>query len=190
MKTHAPSRSDDEHALSGADAGTSRTRLDHRSDGIGNEAGLLEGNRLGQREKISRRNGNELCVASISMRADDSAAMIVEAGTKGLAADAAIFANPATDIVANDDTQTGSDPFHSLAKLCHFTRRTVTHDSGKFNLEGPPTAKFHLKEVHAHRAYTKQHLTCPRLWRWYGLPPQVFGRPELPQDNCAHPDPP
>jgi hypothetical protein len=116
--------------------------------------------------------------------------MIVEARTKGLAADPAIFANPATDIVANDDTLTGGDPVHSLGRLCHFTCRPVSHNSGKFNLEGPPTAKFHLKEVHAHRVYTKEYLACLRLRCRYCLPLQIFRRPELPQDNCAHPDSP
>jgi hypothetical protein len=113
------------------------------------------------------------------MGADYSAPMIVQARTKGLAAGPAVSAHSATDIVADDDTLTGSDPFHSLPQRRHFTCRPVSHDSGKIDLEGPAAANFHLKEVHADRANTKQYFTCLWLRRRHCLAPQILWRPEL-----------
>jgi hypothetical protein len=48
------------------------------------------------------------------MRANHSAAVIVEAGTQCLAADAAVPAIAATDIVCNDDALTGLNALHAL----------------------------------------------------------------------------
>lgn len=121
------------------------------------------------------------------MRADDSTAMIVETDTEGLAAEPAVLAIPATDIVADNDPLTGADPFDPLPQFRHCTCRPVSHDARQFHGEGPAAAKFHLKKIHADCADAQQHFADLGLRRRDCLPLQIFRRSEIPEDNGLHP---
>src|SRR5687768_10299593 len=99
------------------------------------------------------------------MRADDSTAMIVETGTESLAAEPAVLAIPAADIVADDDPLTGADPCDAWPQFCHRTCRPVSHDARQLYREAPAAAKFHLEKIHADRADAQQHLAVLRFRR-------------------------
>jgi hypothetical protein len=125
------------------------------------------------------------------MRADHSAAVIVEAGTQRLATDAAVPAIAATDIVRNDDALPRRDAFDALPQCLDYACGPVPNDSRKLGLrERAAAAKFHLKEIHAHCAYTQEYFICLRLRGRHRLPLQVFRGAEFSQDNCAHAESP
>jgi len=113
------------------------------------------------------------------MGADHAAPMIVQTRAQRLAADAAILAVAAADIVADDDALTLVDAFDLRTQRSDNTRRPISHDAGERHLQSPAASKLHLKKVDADRGHLQQYFARRRLGCRDGLPLEIFGRSEF-----------